>query len=155
MALICNFVQILNSGRLALSERPKIKEIRKLKPARCDIILTILSAKGEQAHKIGLEVMSCNMKWEWLKISNAGNMTNIEKEQFRDMVNRILEAVYEDQSVLVHCSAGLHRTGMFAYALLRKGGLDHEKTMKLIREIRPDTHDAMDEKYIRLADQLW
>lgn len=56
MALEFNFTTILNSGKLALSERPKLREIKSLVPVQCNRVVTILSATGEKAHKIGTHV---------------------------------------------------------------------------------------------------
>jgi protein-tyrosine phosphatase len=49
----------------------------------------------------------------------------------------------------VHCSAGLHRTGMFAFAYLRHRGLSPAEAVALIRELRPLTADELTEE--RLA----
>ena len=59
MALTYECVQLFGLGSLALSERPKLKEIQKLVPAGCDRVVTILAAKGEQAHLIGKQVEQC------------------------------------------------------------------------------------------------
>jgi protein-tyrosine phosphatase len=45
----------------------------------------------------------------------------------------------------VHCSAGLHRTGMFAFAYLRHRGLATAEAVTLIRELRPLTADELTE----------
>ncbi len=154
MALSYNFVQILGSGKLALSERPKLKEIGKLVSADCDLVVTILSAKGDQAHKIGAEVESCGMRWEWVKVTNANSMTGEEKLHFRSSIQSVYNAIKANEKVLLHCSAGLHRTGMFAYALLRKGCLKPEEALSVIEEIRKQTYEALEEKYINLAEKL-
>ena len=155
MALSFHFVNLFNSGQLALSERPKFKEVKKLVPAGCDRVVTILSAKGEQAHKIGEAVESAGMAWEWLKVSHATSITEQEVSLFRTSVRTIFERINTGESVLVHCSAGLHRTGMFAYALLRSGNLQHDESLKLIKEIRPATYQALEEKYIEIASRLY
>lgn len=155
MALRFNFVTILDSGKLALSGRPKIKEVKKLIPAGCTHVVTILAAKGEQAHRIGEAVESCGMEWNWLKVSHATGLSAEEEINFKLCVDRIHKKILSNENVLVHCSAGLHRTGMFAYALLRKGGIDHEQTLEIIHEIRTDTLDALEEKYIETARTLY
>lgn len=155
MALSFNFVTILGAGKLALSERPKIKEVKKLVPVGCNRVVTILSAKGEQAHKIGEAVELCGMEWDWLKISNATGFSAEEERLFKSSINKIYRSILNGENVLVHCSAGLHRTGMFVYALLRKGGVGHEESLKTIQEIRIETYEALEEKYIDLASKLY
>mmetsp|Transcript_155376 Transcript_155376/g.270393 ORF Transcript_155376/g.270393 Transcript_155376/m.270393 type:complete len:385 (+) Transcript_155376:90-1244(+) len=47
------------------------------------------------------------------------------------------------ESVMVHCSAGLHRTGVYLYLLLRLSGASPEEAMTQIPRIRKATHDEM------------
>lgn len=154
MALSYNFVQILNAGKLALSGRPKVKEIKDLANEDCDRVVTILSVK-DRPQNIGAEVEACGLQWNWLKVANAGKITTQERLLFKSMVHTIAEAILDNQSVLIHCSAGLHRTGMFAYALLRYANLDREETLELVKQIRPATHEALEEKYLTLAEELY
>lgn len=95
------------------------------------------------------------MMWDWLKVSNASKISSLEKTQFKNTINVVYEAILNDEFFLVHCSAGLHRTGMFAYALLRKGGSSYEDSLEIIRKIRLKTYDALDQKYITLAEELY
>ena len=81
-------------------------------------------------------------------------MTDYEQILFMRAIQEVYDAIQNKESVLVHCSAGLHRTGMFAYALLRKGYMSHENSLKLIAEMRQETFDALESKYIVFADRL-
>ncbi|OJJ14899.1 hypothetical protein BKI52_40810 [marine bacterium AO1-C] len=154
MALNYNFIQILDAGKLALSQRPKVKEIKDLVSADCDRVVTILSVK-DRPQNIGVEAEACGMQWHWLKVANAGKITDQEHLLFKSMVHTIYDAILDNQSVLVHCSAGLHRTGMFAYALLRQANLDREEALEIIKQMRPATQEALEEKYLSLAEGLY
>ena len=136
MALSYNFIQISNKGRLALSERPKIKEIKSLLNTECDVVVTILGEKGEQASIIGHEVEQCGMIWEWVKIQNTSSISDRERLYFKSAVLKVSEFINEDKSVLIHCSAGLHRTGIFAYCVLHQLKFSHDEILNLIKEIR-------------------
>jgi len=56
---------------------------------------------------------------------------------------------------LIHCSAGLHRTGMFAYALLRKGNIAPFEALQIIGEIRIETRNALEDKYTQSTEELY
>ncbi len=155
MALSFNFVELFGSGKLALSERPKLKEVKELVPAGCDRVVTILAERGEQAHKIGEAVEAHGISWEWLKVAHATELSSAEKMFFKRSVHKIYNCILDNESVLVHCSAGLHRTGMFAYAVMRKGGATHDDALNIIKYIRPETFEALDSKYFELADSLY
>lgn len=155
MALSFNFIELFASGKLALSERPKLKEVKELVPAGCDRVVTILAERGEQAHKIGQAVEAHGMSWEWLKVAHATELSTAEEMFFKRAVHKIYNCILDNESVLVHCSAGLHRTGMFAYAILRKGGIEQDVALDIIKDIRQETFEALENKYIALADRLY
>ncbi|MEL6535401.1 MAG: tyrosine-protein phosphatase [Bacteroidota bacterium] len=153
MALSHHFVQIFGAGRLALSERPKVKEIPQLVTAGCNQVVFIL-APTDKPQGIGRAVEASGLVWHWLQVGHATELTSIEKSHFRMTVRTIYEQVLKGESVLLHCSAGLHRTGMFAYALLLRGGLSHEEAMGLLGELRRETQVAMEEKYLQVAKEM-
>ena len=125
-----------------------------LASAGCDRIVTILSVK-DRPQGIGRQAQSIGLQWSWLKVATANNMLLQEKMLFKQEVKKIYERVLNNESVLIHCSAGLHRTGMFAYALLRKGGCGHQKAISLIGEMRKETRLALEDKYLNLAKELY
>lgn len=50
----------------------------------------------------------------------------------------VAEQMDEGRSVLVHCSAGKDRTGLFlSYFLMRHAGLRPEQAIRSVREVRP------------------
>jgi len=153
MALNYSFVQILNTGRLGLSQRPKVKEIKDLISDGCDQVVTILSPK-DRPQNIGAEVEACGLQWHWLKVAHANKITVQESLLFKSLVHTVYEAILDNKSVLVHCSAGLHRTGMFAYALLRHANLDQAAALEAIGQMRLATREALEEKYLMLAEEL-
>eukprot|EP01063_Lacrimia_lanifica_P027729 TRINITY_DN3935_c0_g1_i1.p1 TRINITY_DN3935_c0_g1~~TRINITY_DN3935_c0_g1_i1.p1 ORF type:complete len:241 (+),score=73.32 TRINITY_DN3935_c0_g1_i1:44-766(+) len=55
----------------------------------------------------------------------------------------IAAALAAGEAVLLHCSAGLHRTGAAAYTALRLRGLDDAAAMVSIREARAATADEL------------
>ena len=154
MALKYEFVPVFDQGRLALSERPKIKEIKRLKADKCDRVVTILSAQGDNARSIGKEVTAQGMQWDWVKVSTATDYSPAEYLLLKNAIIRTREALEKGESVLVHCSAGRHRTGVLAYCVLRKGGMTHEESLQIIGQMRPETAAELDGKYLQAAKDL-
>ncbi len=54
---------------------------------------------------------------------------------------------------MIHCSAGIHRTGTVAYGLLRWRGVDRDEAMRIIGQIRKETAEGMLEKRRRWGDE--
>lgn len=66
--------------------------------------------------------------------------------------HEVLEWILRDgESVIVHCAAGLHRTGVFLYLLLRLAGRSSSETLQGIFEIREETHEQV--KHLHLDTQ--
>lgn len=56
------------------------------------------------------------------------------------------------ETVLVHCASGMHRTGVFAYCLLRTIGLKGTEAMEKIKTIREITYKYVGKERIQTAD---
>jgi protein tyrosine phosphatase (PTP) superfamily phosphohydrolase (DUF442 family) len=151
MALNYNFVQVSGKGHLALSEHPKIQEIPQLRQDGCDLVITILGRRGENAAKIGAAVQASGLTWNWLKVSQIKNLSPMEERVLRTGMATVVGAIEAGESVLVHCSAGLHRTGVFAYGVLANGGLSHDQAMAVIGEMRAVTALALEAGYVAIA----
>jgi protein tyrosine/serine phosphatase len=58
------------------------------------------------------------------------------------------------QALLIHCSAGIHRTGMIAYALLRSRGLDRDQALAIIGQTRTHTRDGIRKRHLQWGDDI-
>jgi protein-tyrosine phosphatase len=56
--------------------------------------------------------------------------------------------------VAIHCSAGIHRTGMFGYALLRTSGLEPEAAKEALAAPRAATADGVGDQRLAWAEDL-
>lgn len=73
----------------------------------------------------------------------------------------LVEGFEEPRRIVVHCSAGLHRTGVALYTLFRAQGLGEEEALERLRWARALT--AMEltrtprrgERLIETAERLW
>ena len=71
----------------------------------------------------------------------------------KQQLQRLKKEFFESrQKVLVHCAAGIHRTGVVAYALLRWTGLHPKGAIDVIHAMRPETATGVAEWRIRLAE---
>jgi len=89
----------------------------------------------------------------WLHLPLSGGascMSNSDKrrskalkaddQQSLSRVKEVAELLKQGESVIVHCAAGMHRTGIVCYMTLRLLGQSSEKALKSILQSRPVTH---------------
>lgn len=82
------------------------------------------------------------LAWTHLPLSGR----RMDQPGDRDSLARLsslLKMWDEPRRVVVHCSAGLHRTGAICYALLRLGGLGRDEAVARVRLARELTADEL------------
>lgn len=148
---VYHFVKVGN-GRLALYHRPRHTDFPVLRGLGCTHVVTLLK-ESERAAGFGTMAKNAGLEWIWLPVPNGNYPAGEVHErllQAMPVLSRILD---EGGSILIHCSAGIHRTGTVAYGLLRWRGVEREEAMQIIRSTRLETADGMMEKRRRWGDE--
>jgi protein-tyrosine phosphatase len=147
-----NWVHV-GKGRLAIGHRPKLKALPLLKAAGCTHLLTLLSER-EGAMTIGQAAQSAHLEWLWLPLDNADPPPEVREPEVRTLLERAKLLLECNSSILVHCSAGIHRTGMISYALLRHVGQAEEQAKQTLLALRALTADGVGEARLRWGDRF-
>jgi hypothetical protein len=142
----CNWVT-LGNGRLTLWHRLGGRSVSKLKAFGCDCVVTLLSSR-EGAEAIGNSVANAGIEWVWLPLENGQAPRGAASDALVLALPAIADRLEVGRSILIHCSAGIHRTGMVAYALLRWYGWDEERALAAIGEMRAHTRAGIRRKQI-------
>lgn len=140
------WVQVGN-GRMALWHRPKLNVMEALKESGCQHVVTLMSEK-EGARAIGEAVEASGMEWTWLPLESSRPPEGRRSEAVINALIQLSSDLEAGHSVLIHCSAGMHRTGMIAFALLRLRGQTEEAALDMINRMRPHTRQALIAKRI-------
>jgi protein-tyrosine phosphatase len=146
-----NFVKVGN-GRLALNHRPGRRDFSLLSELGCTHVVTLLK-ESEFAERIGEGVKQAGIEWIWLPVPNGNHPEGEVHKRLIDAMPVLSQLLDEGNSLLIHCSAGIHRTGTVAYGLLRWRGMGREEAMKTIAKIRKETAEGMMEKRMRWGDE--
>ena len=56
------------------------------------------------------------------------------------------------ERAIIHCAAGVHRTGTTTYTLLRWSGMEPSEAFESLAHIRTETHKGVGEWRIELAE---
>ena len=143
----------VGAGCLAIWHRPSLKALPLLKEAGCEHILTLLSEK-EGALEIGDAVRQAGMKWTGLPLPNARWSEGKKKDLILSAIPDLSEVLDSGTHLLIHCSAGIHRTGMVTYILLRWRGHDEQEALSLIARMRLHTREGLRKEDIAWGNEV-
>lgn len=107
----------LGGGRIGVGHRPRLKSLPRLQGAGLTHVLTLLS-REEGAHEIGRSVEAAGMTWIWFPLPNGDPLPPSRDGEVRALFQRLTGILASGATILVHCSAGIHRTGMITAGLL-------------------------------------
>lgn len=149
-----NFLAIEN-GQIAIGHRPKLKFVAELKQNGVTHIVTIQSEK-EGAKDIGKAVAKNQLEWIWIPVGTARPSWEPEllEEIERNFV-MIKEALQAGGKLYIHCSAGIHRTGMFTNAFLRYCGYGEDESLALLEQLRTITKENVGEDRLKWGEQFY
>jgi protein-tyrosine phosphatase len=110
----------------------------------CTALLTLLSER-EGAKAIGEAALRVGIAWLWLPLASGDPPADERDVEVRAVFAGVCEQLSAGGRVLVHCSAGIHRTGMVAYGLLRHLGRDPKDARTILRALRTFTAEGVGE----------
>ncbi len=151
LASTINFVKVGN-GRMALFHRPRNEDFPSIHKMGCTHIITLIK-ESEGAERYGNLTRNAGMEWVWIPVPNAKFPEGDVHERLLQAMHHLSKLLDEGSSILIHCSAGIHRTGTVAYGLLRWRGLDQKQAMNIIHRTRAETAEGMLKKRMRWGDE--
>jgi Tyrosine phosphatase family len=140
--------------QLFLGPRPGKKSLGTLVALDLTHCCTLLSER-EDVQPVRKICQSLGCEWVWLPIE--GGRLDVLREtdvvgHFQTLIQRIADE--PKPRIYFHCSAGIHRTGFFAYLLLRLRGLSRDEAFSELTALRPVTAGQVGEERLDLADEL-
>ena len=140
-------------GALGLTHRPKLKSIPAMRGAGVSHVVTLLSER-EGARQIGDAVIAAGMTWIWAPMVGASVPDAEHTANLLRVLRDVCAVIAAGGRVVVHCSAGIHRTGMFGHALLRQLGFDAAAAHAKLGELRQVTGEGVGELRTAWGDGL-
>jgi atypical dual specificity phosphatase len=109
--------------------------------------VTALISLSEYAESIGSAALRHGIRWLHIPVED---FEAPEPGQIRDAVRLIDEEVAKGGTVVVHCAAGLGRTGTILACYLVSRGETPEEAIRRVRAFRPGSVETLDqEKAVR------
>ena len=144
----------LSPADLFLGPRPGKKSVDHLAGLSLTHCCTLLSEREDIA-PIKKICGRLECQWLWMPME-GGHMDTLRSVDLAAYVRQLEAALdgVDTPRVYLHCSAGIHRTGFFAYALLRCMGLTSADAVETLAELRQVTADQVGADRLALADEM-
>ena len=148
-------------GRLILSSCPTINRnaepsflenlLIEYKRRRVKLVVTLLdSDEIEDLGIISFSTFLMDNGFHWIHCPIRDRSTCSDQKRIRTLLEDIKEVLKPNDSVVIHCHAGLGRTGLLAATFLVSMGLAAESAIKAIRKTRPGSIDTIQQvRYIK------
>ena len=144
-------------SQMTLWHRPQNKDIFYLQELqKITLIVTLLSAK-EDPKNIIKECEELGIKNVNIQL-NGANQALLTNRDTVKMLKKALSQLYVELAsvehrVLVHCAAGVHRTGTIAYTLQRLDGKEPKEAFEGLGQMRKETYQGVGDWRIELAEK--
>lgn len=147
-----NWVQV-GKGRLSVRGRPGRKFWETVDQAGVTRLVTLLSSR-EGGQDIGTQAEEAGINWTWIPLENASQAVLMASSDLWTQLPVLATSLAEGESVMIHCAAGIHRTGMVAYALLRLNGYEPEASFEALADMRVVTREGVGQERLSWVEQL-
>lgn len=138
---------------MALSHRPGGALFPILREMGCTHVVTLLK-ESEGAQNIGYMAQNAGLEWIWLPVPNGKYPRDDVHLLLLETLPHLSQLLDEGASLLIHCAAGIHRTGTLAYGLLRWRGIERSAALELIAQMRMFTFEGVGAKRLRWGDDV-
>jgi hypothetical protein len=106
------------------------------------VCLTPRSELAELSPRYHAAVAQGTIPFRWLNLPVPNFGVPKDATAFRHQVGEIADALRAGESVLLHCAAGMGRTGSTAACVLKALGVPGEKAIELVREAGSNPQNA-------------
>src|SRR5690606_31239180 len=94
------------------------------------------------------------MGWLWFPMESAQPIAEERYEELARLFRQMENILNQNGRIYIHCSAGIHRTGMITYAFLIYLGLGKEAAQLKLKELRGTTMENVGEERLAWGDNI-
>ena len=133
----------VGGGRLTLAAAPTAARVAEFKDRGATRFVTLLMAIEPPCDVVRGACSALGLGWSHVPLSGGRVAGPDDAASLRRVVAEIVELLRAGERVVVHCAAGLHRTGIVGYLVLRCTGLADAAAMAGLLTMRQITHSEM------------
>jgi protein tyrosine phosphatase (PTP) superfamily phosphohydrolase (DUF442 family) len=138
-------------------ERDLATDLEAVRAWRPDLVIALL--EDFEYAPLGLatfrdDVRAAGLPWEFAPIRDGGVPGRAFDAAWQTLGPRVRTILQRDGRVLIHCRAGLGRTGLLAAGLLAAFGMEPEHAIAAVRAARANTLETPAQEQFVLAGRL-
>lgn len=144
----------MTTGSLSLWHLPSKRQLRSaVESYSCGVVVTLLAEReGTRTVSSHCDVFSV----EWLCCDFWAAFLNAERtEEVFGLMEQVVARLRSGERILLHCAAGIHRTGTMAYLILRELGNNPESSTNFLAELRPATFEGVTKERLMKAEVMY
>ncbi|EWS73406.1 tyrosine phosphatase family protein (macronuclear) [Tetrahymena thermophila SB210] len=144
---------------MTIWHRPKEEHLYALKERKNLSVVITLQSQSEDIEFIQNICKSLKIGWINIQLHHKGNQDIFEKKDVDQIIQNGIASLRnildqnKNEVILIHCSAGIHRSGVFSYAILRSLSYDRNESLQKIKSIRKMTFNGLKEYKLDYIDQ--
>jgi hypothetical protein len=140
----------IEKGLLAIGHRPRLRQLPILFAEGFTHVVSVLAA-NESPEPIRSACGNSGLDWHWINLGSTKSLPKQGKPEIATVLDELIGVLGDGGIVFLHCSAGIHRTGMIAAALLFRAGANCTFARRALVHLRPVTAAEMGEARLRWA----
>lgn len=132
------------SGLLAVGHRPRLRNLPHMHASGFTHIVSVLSHR-EDPESIRSACKDAGLLHVCIPIGTTKSLPKRRKPEIVQALDQLIRILNDGGCIYLHCSAGIHRTGMISAALLFYCGADAGTVRRLLKHLRPITAQELGE----------
>jgi protein-tyrosine phosphatase len=115
---------------------------------RIVVCLTELAEVRELSPQYHAAIRRGDAPYEWVHLPVPNFGVPADREAFRAGIDRIAQALRSGQAVMLHCAAGMGRTGSAAACVLKSLGLPTDAALRRVRDAGSNPQNAAQSGFV-------
>lgn len=147
----------VDQGCLSAAGAPSIKTTREWAREGVTCVVSLLRENEPRFIQARDACMAESFRWEHVPLSGKGAVTHPSAEDLESWtaLQELLPSLMaQGECVVVHCAAGMHRTGTAVFSALRHCRFTAQDALEAIKMMRPVTHGEL-VKVEKCGKTLW
>lgn len=143
------WAEVPTGGRISARGAPGKGTVKEWADQGATTVVTLL--RDDEIAFSGIEA-ACKcvgLRWVGLPLSGkravSGDMEQRQEYDHESLrrIPEVSEMLLKGDSVVVHCAAGMHRTGVVCYLAVRHAGVSPSETLAVVQRTREVTHNEL------------